>query len=1050
MPAKLPNLKRIFTGLVFIPVLLIAICIAVIYIGQEAVVKQIISKANEDFKGKVIIQSSKIAPFANFPYISIDLKELTVYETKESNAEPILLVHDVYLGFDVLSILSGTFDIKSIKIANGNVNLVQYPTGTYNLTSAFEAYTPKPTTEIQEDYHLVLKQLKISNLHVNKMNADSVLIDAYFNYAKITFKSVKEHLYLALNSSLELSLLNKGDTTFFNRKPIAIDAKLDYLKETSNLIVLPSKLNIAEVKFEMEGKADIANDLDTDFTLKGQKSDFGLLIALAPDDLIPVLKAYDNRGDVFFNATIKGKCINGHTPFINASFGCANGYLKNPTTNKILDELRFSGYFTNGDKRTAESMRFELKDFHARPETGKFDISLVMENFVSPDIDVKLTTLFDLDYLSKFLNVEQLRDLSGQVKMEMNFHDIIDLANPEKSIEKFNESYFTQLEVNNLGFIVPGYNKRIDNININLNVRGNEATLDNFSMKVGGSDLKISGTISDLPAVVHHTGKPVTSSLSIRSKALDFKELTLANVKSEQVVDEYIRNLALDLTFTSSAKAITESPYLPYGEFNITNFSAMLTKYPHAFNNFKAHVKIDTNDLSVINFSGLIDQSDFKFKGKLTSYPLWFQDEMTGDTKIDFYFTSSMLKLKDILAYNGENYIPEDYRNEELQHLKLKGVTALHFKNKILTAADVYLNDLTAKMSMHPLKLDQFSGKIHIENKQLTVNHFKGKIGNTSFNTNLSYYLDSDAQQKKHTNKLQFSAPVLDFDQLFAYEAKQKNKSTNHDSVFSVFDIPFPDLHLDVNIGKMNYHKYIIENINTQMRTTKSHMLFIDTLKMDIAGGSLDINGYFNASKRDSIYFKPIIKMRKIDLDRVMVKFDNFGQDNIVSNNLHGKINGTLTGTIHMHADLVPILDDSKINIDFLVEGGAIEKFAPLQALSGFFEDKKLEKVVFDTLQNSLSIENGQMKIPEMVINSNLGFLVISGKQDLNKQMEYHIKVPLKMITKVASNKLFGKRKDEDPSLLYDFDPNKNYRFVNVRVAGTADDYKVSIGKRKK
>jgi hypothetical protein len=1048
MQTKSNIFKKMIIGIVLIPIFLTLIGTAVIYFGQEKIVKQVISKANEDFKGKISINGSHIAFFANFPYISIDLEGVSVYETKDTENHPILFINDLYLGFDLWTIFSGNFEIKSIKLANGDINIVQYGAGDFNIMRAFESYTEKTSDELNEEFHLELKELKLSNLNIDNLYTDSILIDSYFKEATIKFKAIKDHLYLSVDANIELSLLNKGDTTFLNRKPIDIDSKLDYFKENEKLVFLPSKIRIANVNFEMDGQADLANDFDVDIKLEGKKSDFGLLIALAPDDLIPVLRTFENRGDVFFTTTLKGKSVNGHTPFINAEFGCENGYLKNPKSDKILDELRFKGFFTNGENRNAETMRFELNDFHARPETGNFDINLVMENFESPDINIKLTTIFDLDYLSKFLNAEQLRDLSGQVKMEMNFHDIIDLAHPEKNIEKFNESYYTLLDVKNLGFVIPGYDKRIDNININLHVKGNEAVLENFSMKVGGSDISITGTISDLPAVVHHTNIPVISTLSIRSKALDIKELTLANEKSEQVVDEYIRNLELDLKLTSSAKAITEAPYLPYGDFNITKFSAKLTNYPHAIHDFVAHVKIDTSDMSIINLEGFIDQSDFHFKGKLRSYPLWFQEEMTGDTKIEFDLTSSLLQLKDIFAYDGENHVPEDYRDEELRQLKIKGIADLHFNNKNLYAADFYLKELTAKMNIHPMKLDRFEGNFHVEDNQLTITNFKGKIGNTSFVSNINYFLGNDIEQKKKKNYLQLNAPHIDFDQLFAYNSNSSTQTSDHDSVFSIFDVPFPEMKYDVKIGKMNYHKYLIENINAQMSSTPDHMLYIDTLQMDIAGGHLDINGYFSGKNRDSIYFMPNIKMKKVDLDKLMLKFDNFGQDNIVSDNLHGKINGTLSGKIHMHADLIPMLDDSKINIDFLVEGGALEKFAPMQALSGFFEDKKLEKVLFDSLQNNIRLENGIMVIPEMVINSNLGFIVVSGKQDLDMNMEYFIKVPLKLISASASKKLFGKRKESDSEQLYDFDPKKNYRFVNVVVTGNSDDFKVSLSKK--
>jgi hypothetical protein len=347
------------------------------------------------------------------------------------------------------------------------------------------------------------------------------------------------------------------------------------------------------------------------------------------------------------------------------------------------------------------------------------------------------------------------------------------------------------------------------------------------------------------------------------------------------------------------------------------------------------------------------------------------------------------------------------------------------------------------------MQLENFGGRIHVEKDHLTMTKFRGTIGNSSFIMDLDYYFGELAAAKTKPNKLIFHAKRLDFDQLFNYEAPPAEATVEHDSVFSIFDVPFPDMQYQVKIGKMNYHNYLITNINANIRTTKDHMLYLDTLQMDIAGGHMDIGGYFNGSNRNDIYFYPNISLQQINLDKLMLKFDNFGQDEVLSDQLHGNINGRLSGKIHMHADLTPMLDASKINIDVDIVGGSIENYGPLQALAGLFDDKSLQNVIFDTLRNNMVLDNGVMTIPEMIINTNLGFIAVSGKQDMDMNMEYYLRVPLRMISSVGSRKLFGSGKDKDPEQLADYDPNKKYRFVNIKIVGDAEDFKVSLGKNR-
>lgn len=1040
------RLKRSLILIFTLPLLILSVVIFLVFLNQDSIVQSLIKTANEDFKGQIVLRESHIAPFANFPYISIDLQGFKVFETDDESLEPVIEIQDVYVGFDLFTLLTGKFDVKSIKLENGDVNIEEYQDGSFNIAKAFETYVPKEADELKKEFHFDLKELIFSNMDIHKINAQGLEFDTYFNQANIGLKSKEDHVYFSVTSDFNLSMIDHGDTTFLRRKNMKVNTVLDYFKEKEEIRVSPSEVNIDKAKFQFEGTIDVMDDFNVDLTFSGQKPDFSLLIALAPDDIVPVLKSFDNRGEVFFDASVKGPTLH-ETPAVEARFGCKEGYFKNPTTQKVLDDLNFSGYFTNGNEKSLESMRFELKDFNAKPESGRFEVNLAMENFVSPDIQFQVTTLFDLDYLAKFFNVTQLENLRGEVELEMNFHDIIDLEHPEKSIDQMNEAYFTQLKIQDLGFKFPNYDQEIEHLDVDLLVNGNRADLRNFSLNVGGSDIRISGFTSDLPAIIHHTDNEVKTQLKIHSDAVDINELTLA--KGEKVVDEYIRDFNMELAFTSSARAITESPYLPIGHFTISRLDAKLTNYPHALHDFVADVSIDSNRLIVHDFSGEVDESDFHLMASVNKYPLWFQDTLTGDTEIGLDLTSNVLQLKDIFSFNGENFIPEDFRKEELKEMKVHFDVLLHFNHGNLTSADVDLTELSGKANLHPMKFEKFRGRVHIENDHLTLEQLKGKMGNSSFSTDLTYFYGENQKDKSKENHLNFSAPMLDIDQLIGYEEPSPKETMEHDSVFSVFDIPFPDMSYVVKIGKMNYHKYKIYNFNGQLRTTQNHMLFVDTLQMDIAGGHADIGGYFNASNREQIYFQTVTSFSKIDLDELMLKFDNFGQDEIVSDHLHGTVNGKLWGNIHMHADLIPIIDDSDISLEIDITGGSIENYGPLEALSGFFEDEKLHKVIFDTLANRIDMKNGIMTVPEMLINTNLGFIKVSGKQDMEMNMEYYLRVPLKMITSVGSKKLFGNRKETDPNEIGEFDPSKNYRFVNIKITGDAEDFKVTLGKDK-
>jgi hypothetical protein len=1006
-----------------------------------------------DFEGKIIIKESHISPFSNFPYISIDLENLEVYEKKETKlSERIVSIKDTYVGFNIFDLLKGRTIVKSLKLSQGDLRIVQHKDGTLNIANAFKS--KKPTEDLKEDFHLNLKSIKLDRIDISKLNEENnILVDVFISKAKSKFKSKDNLLSIGLDTKFELTLMKDGDTTFIKHKHFELDTELDYNVLTQTLNVDSKEISLEKSVFLFYGKVKMKESMDLDLHFSGNKPDFNLFIAMAPEELLPTLSKFENKGNIFFEASVVGKSAHGNTPAINVKFGCKNGFFNNLESNKKLEAIAFKGTFTNGEKRNSSTMKFELENFSAKPAAGIFSGKIKVENFDSPEIDMKLKSDFDLDFIAKFLGAEDLKGLTGRVALTMNFKDIIDIDNPEKSIQRLNESYFTELIVENLRFKNDAFHLPFEDINIKATLKGHLTTIEYFKIKTGKSDLSISGKVSDLPAILHNTNDLVTTDLIIESKMPDISELTYDPI-TKKGIDEQIENLRLKLKFKSYAKAITDSPNLPIGEFFIEDLYAKMKHYPHTLHDFHADVFIDSEDFRIIDFSGLIDQSDFHFSGKLNNYDMWFVTKLHGDTKLEFDLTSKLLQFENLFAYGGENFVPEDYRHEEIRNLKIHGKMYLHF-NDGLKSTDLYLTQLAGKMNVHPLKFENFNGRIHLENEHLSIQELKGKIGHSVFNVSMDYYLGKGKKSKE--NKISLKASRLDFDELMKYNEKPPSKSgktthsIDHDAVFSLYDLSFPDMRFHLDIQLLNYHKYLLTNFKTDLRSEKDHMLHVDKMKFDAAGGHFDISGYLSGKDKKHIYFKPNIIVKDLDLDKFMVKFDNFGQDHLVSENIHGKFSGKLSGKIHLHADLVPKMDDSELKIEMIVLNGRLENYAPILELSDYFQDKNLSKVYFDTLINVFTLNKSVLDIPKMTINSSLGFMEITGKQRIegNMNVDYLIGVPWKMIGQVAKKKLFGKKQqtnsENDSEIIY---RQQNSKFVYVKIVGDVNDYKVSLGKK--
>jgi len=1057
------QVKRIALWVVIFPIVVASVILLIVYAKQDAIVQSQITALNTSYKGEITVGKVHLAPFENFPYISLKVDNVTVHESKDAESSILLDVADIYVGFNFWDVLRGNYDIQSLRIEDGFLDLVVHTDGKTNLENALAS----ADDGIEEDpINIHLQKIELKNLDIHKrQEATNKDLEMLIYWAKGGFSSGEDKISAHVDSQFELNLIHDGDTTYLKHKHFEFHTDLTYDETTGMLVFKPSGITMEHGDFQLEGSVDTKNDLSLDISIKGTKPSFDMFIAFAPAELIPVLERYENAGKIYFNLSLEGPITYGRQPFINAAFGAEEAYLENSSVKKRVDKMGFAGKFTNGEDRNLKTMEFSMTNITAQLEKGKFVGDIHVKNFEQPEINMQLDADFDIPFLVGFLNLTEARDTKGSVVMKLNFHDIIDIDHPENALKDLNQAYYAELEINDLAFNSNELPAPLEDLDVHLEMVGKEAQLDKFDLVMGNSNLSITGFLSDLPAIVHHSKTPVSAHLEIKSEVLDLAEITKYSEQDSTGVNEQIKNLSLAFSFNALGNAFTEFTHLPKGEFFIDNLYADLQHYPHTLHDFHADVMVQDDDLNIVDFTGIIDDSDFHFNGLIHDYSSWMQDELNGDIKVDITLKSKLLKFENLLTYKGDNFIPEDYRHEEVDNLELHLESTMHYANNELISIEVQLDKLEGKMHVHPLRLENFSGRFQYENEHLMVQNFKGKMGRSKFKIDMNYYVGENQSIKKRDNSFYLKSDFIDFDVLsnfkpeasLAADAKSKTAESTEDvaahaEAFNIYELPFTDMKFNVEIGHFMYHRLDLKNISGQLRTTHDHFIYLDNISLDAAGGHIAVNGLLNGSDPEHIFIEPNMKISGVDLDKLLFKFENFGQDAIVSENLHGQLTASITGKIRVYPDFVTDLDQSEVHLDVQVLNGRLENYDPIMMLSDYFGDKDLTNIKFDTLQNHMDISFGKITIPTMTIESTLGHMDISGTQNMNDSIDYYARIPWSLVKGAARNKIFGAKENQAQSEdeIVEIDSSKKIKYLNLNISGTLDDFKVKIGKAKK
>jgi hypothetical protein len=1048
------NSKRIvrsFLVLVLLLVTFVVIAFTIICYKQKEITQWAIEQVNKDFNGHLEVKSSQVSLFHDFPYLNLDLRGISFFESKDKEIKPLYEINHLYLGFRWIDVIRSVFDVRLIDVKGGHVDAVQLANGEINLLRAKKIERSSDESS-SSSIQMHLKKLKIEDFKISFLKVvDSTEFQANILKAIAAIQIDSTQTTLSLQTELRSSLIKNKNATFFHDKNIKIKTKFSFQSPTKTAKFTDTHIQLEQASFAINGTVQALDDLDFDLRLQGEKPDFSLFTSFAPPEAAGLIAQYENQGQIYFLGTVQGKLTSTYQPKLNFQFGCKNGSIENIQGKKSIDQLGFVGSFTNGVQRNLKTSVFEMRDFSFRPVRGTFRGSFRVQDFTNPQVAVSLISDIDLDFLAGFLGIKNVEALKGQVLLNMNFSELVDFQKPENSFAKLKEGIDSELIVRGLSFAFPNKKQKVDRIDLHAIMSAGKFTLDSLTVYSGNSDIKISGSISDLPALSHKPDKNISIRFDAASSKIDFPELFRFDTALSKMINEEMTDFRIRCALETSVNNLKQSP-LPIGEFLIDDFYAKIKGYPHTLHDIHADVIVTDSSFQLKDFSGAIDQSDFHFNGKLTNYVIWFDSVKRGDTRFDFDLYSEQLKLNNLLTYRGKSYLPKDYQSEMIKDLRLHGYTDLFFDSQF-RSADLVVNKVEGKMRVHPLKIEKLAGHMHYEDEHLTVQNLGARMGASDFLINLNYYTGKDAKLKKRDNEFFFQADNLDLDQLLNFKKDSFKTTEQHSKAFNIFEIPFTDMRVKAIIKKLTHHNIKISNVKSNLRLQANHYMFIDTLAMDLAGGSIAINGYFNASDPKKIYFKNETKVSNINLDQLLIKFDNFGQDVMVNKNLHGSLSGNVSSLFHVHPDLTPILNEGEAHLDVRVTNGSLIDFAPLQALASYFKDKNIRLVRFDTLQNKLDLKNGVLKIPTMTINTSLGFIEMEGSQSLDLKMEYLIRVPWRLVTQVGFQALFGGKKQEeiDPDQVDAIqyrDKEKRIRFLNVRIKGTPEKFEFSLGKK--
>lgn len=439
--------------------------------------------------------------------------------------------------------------------------------------------------------------------------------------------------------------------------------------------------------------------------------------------------------------------------------------------------------------------------------------------------------------------------------------------------------------------------------------------------------------------------------------------------------------------------------------------------------NFTNKNKIGVDELNVERMSARLKDGEIFLSGKLTDFNKpHFVIKVKGKSGLatlhDFMNPESVKEMKGEIALDSQ------------LDFVLMRTDDLLLTNTIINEAkgNVVFTDATVLINENGKPITGLNGQLNLHNDDALVDGLTGKVGESDFSINgaiknftpffLTGNQDLSVVGAFHSTTINF----LDFLSQSSTEEKNATTSTGYN---------FPDninFNFDMNIDHAKWETFDATNLKGNFKLLDK-VLNATGLNIDLAGGKC--TGYVNidGTGEKAFLVEASTKIENVQLPKLLELFKNFGQDFITPKNTKGVLTANVNWGMPVGHDLKIEQHQLLAQADISITKGELKEVEQLQSLGDFMRtDKKLKLFLkndadhfsakvkhlkFDDLKNELTIKDGKLTIPKMVINSNLMKLNFSGSQDFNNKIDYHFNFRFVELKTDKSNTEFGEVADD-------------------------------------
>lgn len=497
---------KIFKLFAILILTVLIILFSAAFLLQDKVADIIMKSLNDNISTKLDVGSFKLSFIRKFPKASLELSDVLVHSSSNFNSagfsgintDTLLSSRFLSVEFKITDIIKGIYKIERVSAKAGKTNFYTDKNGLVNYDISVKNISPADS-----DFTIDLERIYLTDIKAYYNNlATRLIINGLIKNGLLKSTISGDNIDFTATAEMQINNIQLYNTRI--TKPIAAGLDLTIQSSKNGILFKKGTLRVENYDLGLTGFISSENMLDLSIT--GHNIDIAKIRKYLPDKYLKLAAEYDPSGILIIQSSIKGHLNRTSNPHIEINCLLKDGHIAYGKSDLAINNLSFSGYFSNGTKNLPETSSVSFKNLKAKlgsaEYTGEFIINRFDHPFASLSLKGKvvpgeLKEFFDLQNISM---AEGFADIDLKIagnlihKEKYSISDIVDL-NPEATLVFNSFSIGLQKEKILL-------NKITGNLLISSYVKAS-----NLQFTYKGQKIKVDGEFKNLPEWL--VGRPV-------------------------------------------------------------------------------------------------------------------------------------------------------------------------------------------------------------------------------------------------------------------------------------------------------------------------------------------------------------------------------------------------------------------------------------------------------------------------------------------------------------------------------------------------------------